>query len=210
MNKNRNTKLHQCLQPIWLAPGFNWIIIAKKYWLRLTNFAPNWIHFNSIKEREILSCSLLSRFRYNDIIWTHSKNCLSSGSAFWSDFKIPLGYISEMFYPVSKITKLSVPNCLCHLRCLRAGLFSSLQSVPYFVRLPLHYFVTILIFKLPCINYDLFCFLNVRLSEVIEWGGFFCLFIFIMNIVRVWVFFLMKKTPRLIFPPRKIYREELK
>lgn len=191
MNKNSNIKLHQCLQPTWLALGFNWILIAKKYWLRLSNFAPIEFIFNSIEEGEILSCSLLSIFRYNDIIWTHSKNCLSSGSAFWSNFKIPLGYISEMFSSVSKITKLSVPNCLCHLPCLHGGLFSSLQSVPYFVRLPLCYFVTILIFKPPCINYDLFCFPKGRLSEVIE-CGVFGLF-FIMNISRV-CFFLMKKT----------------
>lgn len=44
--------------------------------------------------------------------------------------------------------------------------------MPYFVRLPLCYFVMILIFKPPCINYDLFCFPKERLSEVIECGGF--------------------------------------
>lgn len=48
--------------------------------------------------------------------------------------------------------------------------------MPYFVRLPLCYFVTILIFKCPCINYDLFCFPKERLSEVIECGAFCCFF----------------------------------
>lgn len=137
MNKNSNIKLHQYLWPTWLTLGFNWILIAKKYWFRLSNFAPNWICFSSIQEEEILSCSLLSMFRYNDIIWMHSKNCLSSGSAFWSDFKIPLGYIREMFSPASKFTKLSVsPDCLCHLVymlgfSLAYGLCLILSGCPY-------------------------------------------------------------------------------
>lgn len=50
--------------------------------------------------------------------------------------------------------------------------------MPYFVRLPLCYFVMILIFKPPCINYDLFCFPKERLSEVIECGGFGLVFFF--------------------------------
>lgn len=63
--------------------------------------------------------------------------------------------------------------------------------MPYFVRLPLCYFVTILIFKCPCINYDLFCFPKERLSEVIECGAFCCFFL-MMNISRVCLFLLKK------------------
>lgn len=51
----------------------------------------------------------------------------------------------------------------------------------------------ILIFKPPCINYDLVCFPKERLSEVIECGGFGLVFFFMMNISRV-CFFLLRKT----------------
>lgn len=111
--------------------------------------------------------------------------------------KFPKVISVKCFPPLSKITEFSVPNCLCHLHCLHAGLFSSICAMPYFVRLLLHYFAPILIFRSSCINYDFFYFPKGRLAEVIAvWVfQFDFLFCFYYEYFRSVGIFLMKKTP---------------